>query len=145
MKLNLKLALWGITSFLGLILFNFLFISFLSKSTNFALEQLLNLKLYIIPLALGFSFQVLLFLNIREKVKGSSGLVFGSGTMSTGSMIACCAHHITEVLPFLALGGISIFFTNYQKELLIFSILINWLGVLYFFSQGRKKYSKSPA
>ncbi|OGC56454.1 hypothetical protein A3H26_01145 [candidate division WWE3 bacterium RIFCSPLOWO2_12_FULL_36_10] len=101
MKLNLKLALWGITSFLGLILFNFLFISFLSKSTNFALEQLLNLKLYIIPLALGFSFQVLLFLNIREKVKGSSGLVFGSGTMSTGSMIACCAHHITEILPFL--------------------------------------------
>ena len=137
MKLNLKLALWGITSFLGLILFNFLFISFLSKSTNFALEQLLNLKLYIIPLALGFSFQVLLFLNIREKVKGSSGLVFGSGTMSTGSMIACCAHHITEVLPFLALGGISIFFTNYQKELLILSILINWFGVLYMYRRLR--------
>src|SRR3989338_7220985 len=137
MKLNLKLALWGITSFLGLILFNFLFISFLSKSTNFALEQLLNLKLYIIPLALGFSFQVLLFLNIREKVKGSSGLVFGSGTMSTGSMIACCAHHITEILPFLALGGISIFFTNYQKELLILSILINWFGVLYMYRRLR--------
>jgi len=93
--------------------------------------------LYIIPLALGFSFQVLLFLNIREKVKGSSGLVFGSGTMSTGSMIACCAHHITEVLPFLALGGISIFFTNYQKELLILSILINWFGVLYMYRRLR--------
>src|SRR3989344_6192449 len=130
MKLNLKLALWGITSFLGLILFNFLFISFLSKSTNFALEQLLNLKFYIIPLALGFSFQVLLFLKIRESIKSSSLLVSGTGAMSTGSMLACCAHHITEVLPFLAFGGLSIFLSNYQKELLMLSILINWLGVL---------------
>lgn len=137
MKLNLKLALWGITSSFGLVLFNFLLISFLSKSTNFALEQLLNLKLYIIPLALGFSFQVLLFLSIREKVKGPSVLISGSGAMSSGSMIACCAHHISETLPFLALGGLSIFFTNYQKELLILSILINWFGVFYMYRKLR--------
>lgn len=137
MRRNLKFIAWPVASFFGLIFLNFVLISFLSKSTNFALEQLLNLKLYIIPLALGFSFQVLLFLSIRERIKGSSVLVSGSGALSSGSMIACCAHHISETLPFLALGGLSIFFTNYQKELLILSILINWFGVLYMYRKLR--------
>ena len=133
MKLNPKSVLWATTSFFGLVFLNFLLISFFSKSTSFALNQLLNLKFYIIPLALGFSFQVLLFLKIRESIKSSSLLVSGTGAMSTGSMLACCAHHITEVLPFLAFGGLSIFLSNYQKELLMLSILINWLSALYMY------------
>ena len=145
MKLNPKPVLWGMSSFFGLIVLNFLLISYFSKSTSFAFKQLFDLKFYIVPLALGFGFQVAIFMNFRNSIKQSGAVVGSTGAVSTGTMIACCAHHITELLPFLALGGLSIFFTNYQKELLIFSILINWLGVLYFFSQGRKKYSKSPA
>ena len=120
-------------SFLGLIMLNFLLISLLSKSTSFALEQLLSLKFYIIPLALGFSFQVLFYLKIGELVKNSGLMLGGTGGMSTGTMIACCAHHLTEALPFLAIGGLSIFLTSYQKELLIASITISWLGVLYMY------------
>lgn len=133
METRLKLLVWSMVSFFGLIFFNFLLISFFSKSVSFAFAQLLNLKFYIIPLALGFSLQVLLFLKIRERIKKSSIQVFGAGAMSTGSMIACCAHHITEALPFLALGGLSILLASYQKELLIVSILINWLGALYLY------------
>ena len=148
MKLNLKLTFRVITSFFGLIFLNFLLISFFSKSASFALWQLLRLKFYIIPLALGFGFQVALFSTAKDsasrlKIKQSGVVVGSTGMTSTGTMIACCAHHITEALPFLAVGGLSIFFTNYQKELLIVSILLNWLGVLYFFSQSRKKYSNA--
>ena len=142
MKLNLKLALWGITSFFGLILLNFLLISFFSKSTSFAAKQLLDLKFYIVPLSLGFGLQVILFLTISKRIKESSNLVFGSGTMSTGSMIACCAHHITEVLPFLSVGGLSMFFTNYQRELLIISVSVNWIGVIYMYKKLRSLNAK---
>ncbi len=125
--------MWVVISFFGLIFLNFLLISFFSKSVTFALEQLLHLKFYIIPLALGFGFQVALFMNLGNSVKQSGTVVGSTGAASTGAMIACCAHHITEALPFLAIGGLSIFFTNYQKELLMLSILVNWLGALYMY------------
>ncbi len=141
MRLNAKFVMWTTASSLGLLVLNFLIISFFSKSFNFAFDQLLYLKLYLIPLALGFGFQVALFMNIKNKIKQSGAVVGSAGTASTGAMIACCAHHIAEALPFLAIGGLSVFFTNYQKELLILSILLNWLGVLYMF----KKLSVSNA
>lgn len=138
MKLNLKAVLWAVSSFFGLIFLNFLLISLFSKSVTFALEQLVYLKFYIILLALGFGFQVALFMNLRNNVKQSGMVVGSTGAVSTGTMIACCAHHITEALPFLALGGLSIFLLDYQKELLVFSILINWLGALYMYKKLRK-------
>lgn len=131
MRLNTKFVMWLIGSSLGLLVLSFLIISFFSKSISFALNQLLYLKLYLIPLALGFGLQVALFRNIKNKITQSGALVGSTGAASTGAMIACCAHHIAEALPFLAIGGLSVFFTSYQKELLILSIFLNWLGVLY--------------
>jgi len=142
MKINLKHIFWTILSFLGLVLLNFLLISLFSKSTNYALEQMLKLKFFILPLALGFSIQVLLFLKIKEFMKSSILVVSGTGAMNTGTMIVCCAHHIAEALPFLALGGLSVFLINYQKDLLLFSIAVNWLGVLYMLRKLRKLNGK---
>lgn len=142
MKFNLKQVVWTVGSFAGLILFNFLLISLFSKSVSFALEQMLRLKFYILFLALGFSVQILLFIKIRGSVKNAVYLVSGTGAISTGTMVACCAHHLAELLPFLALGGLSVILINSQKELFIVSIAANWLGVLYMFRKLRRLNGK---
>ena len=142
MKISLKHVFWAAVSFLGLIVFNFLLITLFSGSASYALEQMLKLKFFILPLALGFSLQVLLVLKIRDAMKNSMLVVSATGAVSTGTMIACCAHHVTEVLPFLALGGSSVFLINYQKELLFVSIVINWLGALYMFKKLRRLNGK---
>ena len=138
MKLGLKPFGWAALSFLGLLLFNFLLISLLSRSASYAIDQMLRLKVYILPIALGFSVQVLLFIRIKQTIKNSIYIVSGTGAMNTGTMLDCCVHHITELLPFLAIGWASSVFINYQKELLITSIAINWFGVWYMAKKLRK-------
>jgi len=80
-------------------LLNFLLISLFSKSTNYALEQMLKLKFFILPLALGFSIQVLLFLKIKEFMKTINSLgrvmVVKEATWATGT-------------PFLQKEGVAI-------------------------------------
>src|SRR3989344_7552579 len=137
MKLITRSVILTVTSSLTLITLSFLVISLLSKSVSYALEQMVSLKYYILPLALGFGLQVTLFIMIKEKVKESAALVTSTGAISSGTMIACCAHHLTEALPFLSVGGLSLFFFNYQEELLILSIALNWVSVLYMYKKLR--------
>lgn len=137
MKSIVRSVFIGSISFIGLIFLNFLLISVISRSPSFAFEQLLKLRFYILPLALGFGVQAALFFKIRRLFRKSSLVVSGTGAASTGSMLACCAHHLTEALPLLAIGGVSSFFTNFQKEFLLMSILINWLGALHLYKKFR--------
>lgn len=133
-KTSSKPIFWAIVSFIGFILFNFLLISLFSRSASFALEQMVRIKVYILFIALGFSIQVALFVKMKE----AAYLVSGAGVISTGTMIACCVHHVTESLPFLVLGGLGAILINYQKELLLLSIAVNWLGVLYMVKKLRR-------
>ena len=137
-KISSKPIFWAVLSFIGLILSNFILITVFSKSASFALGQMLRLRIYIFLIALGFSAQVFLIIKLRSTMY----FVSGAGALGTGTMVACCVHHITESLPFLALGGLGVFFLNYQKELLISSIIVNWAGVLYMVKKLRRIYEK---
>jgi len=44
-------------------------------------------------------------------------------------MVACCAHHLADVLPFLGLAGVSIFLVRYQIPILLLSLAINIIGI----------------
>ena len=54
-----------------------------------------------------------------------------SGATSGTAMIACCAHHLADVLPILGLSGASIFLTQYQKPFLALGLSINLFGIAY--------------
>ena len=72
----------------------------------------------------------------------TNGAVPGaSGTMSGTAMVACCAHHLADVLPILGVSGATIFLAQYQKSFLILGVSINLLGIAYMLclSQKNKK------
>ncbi len=107
--------------------FYYLVLWALTKDAGYPLRQFLALQPWMSLLVLGFGAQWALFAKLRQgKIVASSNSVV-SGT----AMVACCAHHAVEALPFLGLTGAGLFLVNYQKELLIVGILSNLAGIGY--------------
>lgn len=129
----MKPFLSGFIGSLGLISFYFLTMRLLAGSWDAAFSQFESLWYYMLPLSLGFGIQVGLFVNLRAKMKNntSKGMMAGSTATSTLGMIACCAHHLTDILPIIGLSAVSVFLVNYQVPLLLIGIASNVLGVIY--------------
>lgn len=102
-------------------------------------EQFAALWYLMVPLALGFGIQVGLYTKLKETIKEKSkSALVASGSSASFSMLACCAHHTTDVLPFLGLSGISIFLTAYQKPILAVSLAINGMGIISMYRHLKK-------
>lgn len=90
---------------------------------------------FVIPIVIGFGIQVGLFAHVRSglhlrKGTGSTTALTGAGTgTSTVSMVACCAHHLTDVLPIMGLSGAALFLNEYRGPLMGLGILTNAVGI----------------
>lgn len=133
-KIFFKAALLGI---LALSSFYYLLLWFITKDFRHPIAQFSLFQPWMTLLIIGFGIQVGLFwlmkkgvsFNIQEKK--DAGLAMGTGTTVSGvAMVACCAHHLVEVLPILGFSVAAVFLTKYQMELLIFSVIINIVGIL---------------
>lgn len=117
----------GVTSALGLLaLYGIIMTGF--SGWQATVEQFRTLWFLMIPLAAGFGFQVALFTKLRN-ARGMTGTVAASGGSASIGMLACCAHHATDVLPFLGMSATSIFLTRYQIPILLTSLGINGIGI----------------
>ncbi|MBI4188874.1 MAG: hypothetical protein HY529_06675, partial [Chloroflexi bacterium] len=67
--------------------------------------------------------------SLRERQAVATGSVAASGGISAGSMAACCAHHLSDVLPILGLSGAAIFLARYQLFFIILGVLSNIIGI----------------
>lgn len=95
-----------------------------------AVEQFSALWYLMVPLAAGFGIQVGLYTKLKATLQQQSkGAITAGGTSAGTAMLACCAHHATDVLPFLGLSGVSLFLTQFQKPILLASLGINIFGV----------------
>ncbi len=121
----------GLIAFVSLIAFYFLVMG-LFNPLKLAWLQFKEMWYWILFLALGFGIQIGLFTFIREyhKNKMATKTVAASGTMSTGSMIACCAHHLSEVLPIIGLSALAIFLDRYQIPFILLGVFSNLVGIL---------------
>jgi len=124
--------LYGLVASLLLLTFYFATLTILN-SFEHALSQFYGLWYLILPLATGFGIQVGLYMHIKEssdakKLRGQNEIAACSG-MSAGSMIACCAHHVTDVLPILGLSGTLLFFAQYQSFFMLIGVLSSMIGV----------------
>lgn len=130
---NYSNILSGLAGTLGLLGFYFLTMRLLAGSFEAAFSQFQSLWIYMVPLSIGFGIQVSLYTNLRKNMKQgvSKGMMTGSTTTSTISMIACCAHHVTDILPIIGLSAVSIFLVNYQIPLLLIGIASNAIGIIY--------------
>ncbi len=79
-------------------------------------EQTAELWYWVLALAGGFGVQAGLFSFIRQSFRerraAATASVATSGGVSAGSMAACCAHHLSDVLPLLGLSGLAAFLAN---------------------------------
>lgn len=128
MSLNkIQPLLMGIIGSLSLLAFYLVVMLIFTGSLKTAYDQFISLWYLMTPLIVSFGIQTGLYQSIRH----ATNLMKGTTTTSTVGMVACCAHHLTEILPILGLSAISVFLVNYQTPILILSILLNLFGIIY--------------
>lgn len=105
----------------------------LAQGWAHALEQAGQMWYWLLALASGFGIQAGLFSFIRQGLhnhKHATTSLASSGGVSAGSMAACCAHHLSDVLPLLGLSGAALFVVRYQEFFLIAGVLSNVAGII---------------
>ena len=117
-----------------------------AHAVNFFIED----RWLILPLIIGFGIQSSLYIILKRQLfipidhTGSAGAMTGaSGGTSTLAMIACCAHHVVDVLPILGLTAAATFLAKYQTHFMYGSLGIMVLGILVMLNiliRERKKY-----
>ena len=101
---------------------------------DFTLDQFYSFWYFIVSLALGFGIQIGLYTYLRGAVHqgdGSDKVLAVSGTTSTAAMISCCTHYLTNILPFIGIGGFVTVVVQYQIELFWFGLASNAAGIFY--------------
>lgn len=127
-----KAIIYGALGSLGLLGFYFLVMGLGSGSLDFAVSELVRLRYWVGALVVGFGTQVGLYGYLRglKKADGQGKRVMaGSGTASAVAMVACCAHHLTDVLPLIGLSLAATFLASYQEWFLAAGIVSNLFGV----------------
>ncbi|MDP3995754.1 MAG: hypothetical protein Q8P74_00705, partial [bacterium] len=124
----------GVTAGFFLLFFYFLILT-LANSFSHALEQFSQMWYWIAALVAGFGLQVGLYFYIRatfclKQTASPTAAVATSGGISTGSMIACCLHHLADVLPLIGLAAAAVFLTQYQLWFIFLGILSNVIGIV---------------
>jgi cation transport ATPase len=121
----------ALLAIMGLLAF-YLGIITLAQGWEHATQQLTEDRWFIGAIALGFGGQVGLFIHLRAIYARAtaSGVAASTGT-SGAAMLACCAHHLADVLPIVGLSGAAILLNAYKTPLLWLGIVMNLGGVLY--------------
>lgn len=136
MKSKDNSVLYGLFAGIGLIVF-YLSVVSIFQGIEFAFLNLKSLWYLIFPLAIGFGTQIGLFFSIRHTAM-LTGTVAASGTVSGGSMIACCSHFLLNMIPIAGASGLAIFLVKYQAWFLGVGIVSNVIGISFMLDHKRK-------
>jgi hypothetical protein len=80
----------------------------------------------------GFGTQVALFSELRQRIRTQQDMVVASSAGTSASavgMIACCAHHLADLVPFIGATGLAAFVLDYRVPLMLLGIGVNATGV----------------
>ncbi len=124
-----RFVIIGFVSSLLLTFFYFLVSSALG-GFDFAVSNFIALWYWMVPLITGFGVQMGLFFYVKEKTHKAGMHAAVSSGVSTTAMVACCAHHLADVAPFLGISVLGLFLTKYQTVFLLTGIFSNILGIL---------------
>ncbi len=80
----------------------------------------------------GFGLQVALMWELRQRHRmnrtAATATGAGAGASAVG-MVACCAHHVADVAPFLGAGAAATFLLDYRVPFMSAGIAINAVGL----------------
>ncbi len=132
-------VLVGLVAAAGLLTF-YLGLITLAQDWTHAIEQLSQDRWFVAAITAGFGTQIGLFAYLRSlHASATAGGVAASTGTSTAAMLACCAHHLTDVLPVVGLSGAVVFLNVYKTPLLWLGILMNLAGIAYMLWQIRRQ------
>ena len=107
-----------------------------------ALELLWGDRIFVGLISAGFGTQVGLFTYLRllqRAMARESVALAGAGTATSSvSMVACCAHHLADVLPILGLSGLAVFLVELRTPLMLLGIVTNLVGIAVMLRQLRR-------
>lgn len=108
----------------------------LAESPQHALELFWDDRWIVSPIILGFGVQMALYVILKKRLfvpvanTGPSGALTGaSGATSTAAMVACCAHHVTDVLPILGLTAAATFLAEYRIAFMLVGLGMTVVGI----------------
>jgi hypothetical protein len=108
-----------------------------AESPQHALDLFWEDRWIVFPIILGFGVQMALYVILKKRLfipvastGPSSALAGASGGMSTAAMVACCAHHVTDVLPVLGLTAAATFLAQYRIAFMLVGLATTLLGIL---------------
>ena len=108
-----------------------------AQGWDYASGQFLLNRWYILPIYTSFGIQAALYSILRFRLfvptttMGHTGALMGtSGGTSVTGMVACCLHHVTDVLPILGLSAAATFLTRYQRPFMLVGLGLNIIGIL---------------
>lgn len=113
-----------------------------ANSFEHAVSEFVRLWPWMTALTAGFAGQLGLFAYARtaarQRGETSARGVAASGGTSAAAMVACCAHHLTDVLPLVGLTGAAFFLAAYQSLFLLLGVLSNLVGIVFMLGQIRR-------
>lgn len=108
-----------------------------AESPQHAAELFWKDRWIVFPIILGFGVQAGLYTILKLRLFipvatiGPSGPMMGAGgTTSTIAMVACCAHHVADVLPILGLTAAATFLAQYRTAFMLVGLGTTMLGIL---------------
>lgn len=119
----------------GLLVLLYLGIVTWAQGRAHALELLSQDRAFVGAIATGFGVQMGLYTYLRLVVHNAVRLAgptaatgMGTGTSSV-AMLACCLHHVTDVLPLVGLSGAAVFLNAYRVPFMATGLAVNAVGV----------------
>ncbi len=107
----------------------------LAESPTHALELLWQDKAFVIPIILGFGTQVGLYTLLKRglympmHIPAAGATTAAGGGVSTMAMVACCAHHVTDVLPLVGFTAAATFLASWKIPFMVVGLLTNLIGI----------------
>lgn len=129
---RLRSIAWGLaagTALLGL----YLVIVTVAQGAAHALELFAADAPFVLAIAAGFGLQIALFVELRAvhaQHRGAAAVTAAGTGTSAAAMLACCAHHLVDLLPLVGLSTVAVFLGAYKTPLFVLGIGMNILGVV---------------
>src|SRR5581483_850899 len=108
-----------------------------AQGWDYAASQFSLNRWYVLPIFVTLGIQAALYSILRFRLfiptasTGHTGALMGtSGGTSVTSMVACCLHHVTDVLPILGLSAAATCLTRYQRPFMLVSLGLNIIGII---------------
>ena len=103
-----------------------------SRSLGHLGDQIARDWYLLVPIMAGFGVQIGLVAELRRRhqMRGSAAAAGAAGAgSSTVGMVACCAHHIADLAPFIGATGAATFLTDYRVAFMAGGLGVNAIGI----------------